>query len=233
MAGRVLLLCLMLAALPAGAAMLSGHVRDQAGAALPGVTVEIGKIATVSDRTGAWRAEVAPGRCDITFRLMNFSTVVRRGIVAADDQVFDVVLTVAASASIVVTDKKTFRNLADLDEPVNDMIGVADAASAGVVTAKQLDARPMPRAGDVLESVPGVIVSQHSGEGKANQYYLRGFNLDHGTDLALTVAGAPVNMPTHAHGQGYSDANFLIPELISGVQYKKGPYYADEGDFAS
>ncbi|HEY6137678.1 MAG TPA: TonB-dependent receptor [Thermoanaerobaculia bacterium] len=135
--------------------------------------------------------------------------------------------------SIVVTAKQTFRNLADLDEPVNDLIGIADAAAEGVVTAKEIERRPFQRAGEILETVPGVIVSQHSGEGKANQYYLRGFNLDHGTDIAVTAAGVPVNMPTHAHGQGYADANFLIPELIGGVQYKKGPYYADEGDFAS
>jgi hypothetical protein len=81
--------------------------------------------------------------------------------------------------------------------------------------------------------VPGVVVSQHSGEGKANQYYMRGFNLDRGTDITITVANVPVNMPSHAHGQGYADANFLIPEIISGVQYRKGPYYADEGDFSS
>src|SRR5262245_62300611 len=93
--------------------------------------------------------------------------------------------------------------------------------------------RPMSRAGDVLEAVPGVVVSQHSGEGKANQYYLRGFNLDHGTDFATTVAGMPVNLPTNAHGHGYSDLNFLIPELVSGVQYEKGPYFADQGDFAT
>ena len=85
------------------------------------------------------------------------------------------------------------------------------------------------RAGEVLETVPGLIISQHSGEGKANQYYLRGFNLDHGTDFATTVAGVPVNMPTHAHGQGYTDVNFLIPELVSGVQFRKGPYYAERG----
>ena len=89
------------------------------------------------------------------------------------------------------------------------------------------------RAGEVLETVPGVVISQHSGEGKANQYYLRGFNLDHGTDFATTLAGMPVNMPTHAHGHGYSDLNFLIPELVSGVQYAKGPYFADQGDFAT
>ena len=89
------------------------------------------------------------------------------------------------------------------------------------------------RTGEVLETVPGVVISQHSGEGKANQYYLRGFNLDHGTDFATTVAGMPVNMPTHGHGQGYSDLNFLIPELVSGVQFSKGPYFAEQGDFAT
>src|SRR4029078_4853394 len=87
--------------------------------------------------------------------------------------------------------------------------------------------------GDVLETVPGVVISQHSGQGKANQYYLRGFNLDHGTDLSITVDGMPVNIPTHGHGQGYSDLSFLIPELINDVQYQKGPYFAERGDFAS
>src|SRR5437899_880095 len=132
--------------------------------------------------------------------------------------------------SIVVTAKTAFRNLADVEAP-DGLIGVADAASVGVVTAKEIAERPLQRPADVLESVPGVVVSQHSGEGKANQYYLRGFNLDHGTDLAQTVAGAPVNMPTNAHGQGYSDDNFVMPELIGAVQYRKGPYYADAGDF--
>ena len=89
------------------------------------------------------------------------------------------------------------------------------------------------RTGEVLETVPGVAISQHSGEGKANQYYLRGFNLDHGTDFATTVAGMPVNLPTHGHGQGYSDLNFMVPELISGVQFAKGPYFAEQGDFAT
>jgi hypothetical protein len=85
----------------------------------------------------------------------------------------------------------------------------------------------------VLETVPGLIISQHSGEGKANQYYLRGFNLDHGTDFATSVAGIPVNTPTGAHAHGYADISFLIPELVSGVQFKKGPYFADEGDLSA
>ena len=91
----------------------------------------------------------------------------------------------------------------------------------------------MMRSGEVLETVPGMIISQHSGEGKANQYYLRGFNLDHGTDFSTTVAGVPVNTPTGAHAHGYADISFLIPELVSGVQFKKGPYFADEGDFSA
>jgi len=107
------------------------------------------------------------------------------------------------------------------------------AASQGTVTRAQITARPYRRAGEVLENVPGVVVSQHSGEGKANQYYLRGFNLDHGTDFATTVAGVPVNLPSHGHGHGYSDLSFVLPEVVGGIQYRKGPYYADEGDFAS
>jgi hypothetical protein len=107
------------------------------------------------------------------------------------------------------------------------------AASAGDISQEQMLSRPLLRPAAVLENVPGLIVTQHSGEGKANQYFLRAFNLDHGTDLALEVDDMPVNMPTHAHGQGYSDLNFLIPELAGDLHYKKGPYYADEGDFAT
>jgi len=112
-------------------------------------------------------------------------------------------------------------------------VGTSDAASQGYITPQLIEARPMLRPGEVLEYVPGVIITQHSGDGKANQYFLRGFNLDHGTDFRTTVDHMPVNMPTHAHGQGYSDLNFLIPELVSRIAYKKGPYFAEEGDFSS
>lgn len=118
-------------------------------------------------------------------------------------------------------------------DSAENLIGSADSSTEGTVTAKQLANRPLLRTGELLETVPGLWISQHSGEGKANQYYLRGINLDHGTDLATTVAGMPVNMPSHAHGQGYTDLNFLIPELVSGIQYRKGPYYAEEGDFSA
>jgi outer membrane receptor protein involved in Fe transport len=107
------------------------------------------------------------------------------------------------------------------------------SATVGVVTSEQLDLRPVMRAGELLEVVPGLIVTQHSGDGKANQYFLRGFNLDHGTDLATSVDGVPVNMPTHGHGQGYTDINFVIPELVSSIDYRKGTYYADAGNFSA
>lgn len=113
------------------------------------------------------------------------------------------------------------------------LIGLAGSATEGTVSGRQLAVRPLLRPAEVLEAVPGMIVSQHSGDGKANQYYLRGFNLDHGTDFATWLMGMPVNLPTHAHGQGYTDLNFLIPELISSVRYRKGPYHAAEGDFSS
>jgi outer membrane receptor protein involved in Fe transport len=107
------------------------------------------------------------------------------------------------------------------------------AASAMTISGADVNAQPFARPGEALEVVPGLIVTQHSGEGKANQYFLRGFNLDHGTDLAISVDGMPVNMPTHGHGQGYADINFMIPELIQSVNVRKGPYFADIGDFGS
>ncbi len=132
----------------------------------------------------------------------------------------------------MVSGRSTFRNLSTVSEQ-DELVGAADAASTGVVTALELNERARRRPAEALESVPGMVVSQHSGEGKANQYYLRGFNIDHGTDLALNVAGMPVNLPTHGHGQGYADMNFLIPELVSGIQYRKGTYAAESGDFSA
>jgi len=114
-----------------------------------------------------------------------------------------------------------------------NLVGTAESASQGTVGQEELSRRPILRPGEVLETVPGVIITQHAGAGKANQYFLRGHNLDHGSDFATTVDGVPVNLGTHAHGQGYTDINWLIPELIEGVDYRKGPYWADVGDFSS
>jgi TonB dependent receptor/TonB-dependent Receptor Plug Domain len=110
-------------------------------------------------------------------------------------------------------------------------LGTAVTASEGDVIPQQIEEQPRYRVGEVLEAVPGLIVTQHSAEGKANQYFLRGFNLDHGTDIAISIDDMPVNMRTHAHGQGYADLNFMIPELIGDLHYSKGPYFADLGDF--
>jgi outer membrane cobalamin receptor len=109
----------------------------------------------------------------------------------------------------------------------------ADSASEGHIDRQTVQELPLLRPGEVMEQVPGMIVTQHSGDGKANQYFLRGFNLDHGTDFETIFEGMPVNLPSHAHGQGYTDLNFLIPELVGGIDFNKGPYRAFQGDFAT
>lgn len=113
-----------------------------------------------------------------------------------------------------------------------NLLGSAISASEGVIGQGEIAIRPMLRTGEILELVPGMVVTQHSGTGKANQYFLRGFNLDHGTDFATFVDGMPLNMRTHGHGQGYTDLNAIIPEALATIAYKKGPYYADVGDFS-
>jgi len=114
-----------------------------------------------------------------------------------------------------------------------DLLGIAASASQGVVGQREFAYRPLARAGELVEVVPGALATQHSGSGKANQFYLRGFNLDHGTDFSVMVDGVPMNMPSHAHGQGYLDLNSVIPELVDNIEYGKGSYYADAGDFSS
>ena len=115
----------------------------------------------------------------------------------------------------------------------DELSGKTEAASVGTVLAEQIEHRPVLRPAEILETIPGMVITQHSGGGKANQYFLRGFNLDHSTDFASYIEGAPVNNVTHGHGQGYTDLNFLVPELLDKLVYKKGPYYASSGDFSS
>jgi hypothetical protein len=113
-----------------------------------------------------------------------------------------------------------------------DILGIAVGASEGAIGEADLKDLPLLRRGELMETVPGLVVTQHSGDGKANQYFLRGFNLDHGTDFAFSVDDVPVNLPSHAHGQGYSDLNFMIPELVDFIDYRKGPFYSEVGDFS-
>ena len=114
-----------------------------------------------------------------------------------------------------------------------DLVGAADSASEGLVGYDDLTTRPLLRVGELVEVIPGMIATQHSGGGKANQYFLRGMNLDHGTDFSIQFEGMPVNFRTHAHGQGYLDMNFIIPELVETIEYRKGTYSADVGDFSA
>ncbi len=226
------------AAAQAQSGSVRGTIKDETGGVLPGAVVELrgvggAPLVASTDISGRYGFDlVAPGPYTLSVTLVNFGSA-RRDLAVTAATRLDIVLHYTLSADVTVTGKTTFANLADVANPAESLIGVAQSASQGAITARQLDARPIQRAGEVLETVPGVVISQHSGEGKANQYYLRGFNLDHGTDFATTVAGMPVNMPTHGHGHGYSDLNFLIPELVSGVQFSKGPYFAEQGDFAT
>ncbi len=114
-----------------------------------------------------------------------------------------------------------------------NLLGVADTASQGSITQEELQLRPVYRVGQLLETTPGLVVTVHSGEGKAQQYLVRGFNLDHGTDIANFVDDMPVNRSTNTHGQGYSDANFMLPEVFNGLDFTKGPYHAEVGDFGA
>ena len=169
---------------------ISGRLMDETGGVLPGVTVDLrvdgAPIATTTtDGVGAYRFEnVTTGQAELMFQLINFSAVRRNVIVTGGATVTaDAVLTLSLTADVVVTATRTFRNIADLENPAEDMVGIAEAASQGAITARQLEARPIMRPAEILEAVPGLIASQHSGEGKANRYYLRGFNLDHGFGL--------------------------------------------------
>ena len=218
---------------------LTGTVRDQTGAVLPGVLVELraGTATarqTQSDERGQYRFPgLAPGRFEVSFTLVTFATVRRPVTIGSDAATVDAVMHLVLSADITVTGTSTFTNLADAAAPEQDLVGIAQSASQGAITARQLETRPIMRPGEVLETVPGVVISQHSGEGKANQYYLRGFNLDHGTDFATTVAG-----DAGEHADARSWARVLRPQLPdprarSGVQFTKGPYFAEHGDFAT
>lgn len=107
------------------------------------------------------------------------------------------------------------------------------AASSFSIQDRDFQLRPIGSVQDILRVTPGLVMVQHSGGGKANQYFLRGFDADHGTDLALSIDGVPINLVSHAHGQGFADTNFIIPEVIERVEITKGPYFANQGDFAT
>lgn len=139
------------------------------------------------------------------------------------------------AAPVPATEEGTPMELTEIiiEGKAESLLGEAPSASKGQTSMKELLERPFSRRGELLESVPGVIITQHSGDGKANQFFVRGANLDHGTDFLIYVDGMPVNLRNHAHGQGYADLNFIIPELVGELEYWKGNYYAQHGDLSS
>ena len=224
-----------------GTGAVAGRVTDATGAVLPGVAVEArpeGGGASRSARTdgsGDYRIEgLAAGAWELSLHLPNFASAVLHDVAVRPGAQtrLDATLALRLTAQVLVSAPATFRDLSTVTSE-SELFGVATSASTGVVAGSEIQDRPLARPGDLAERVPGVVISQHSGEGKANQYYVRGFNIDHGTDLALAVAGMPVNLPTNGHGQGYADLNFVIPELVGSIQYKKGTYFAEEGDFSA
>jgi hypothetical protein len=210
---------------------LSGTVVDTSGAVIAGATVQVQSANGTVQRT----THTNPNGSFIISGLAagNYQLVVSNpGFEAKEISV--TIGTTGASAplriSLTVGAVSTTINV---QGRADDLIGIAESGTQGAVGATEIEDRPILRSGEVLETVPGLIITQHAGGGKANQYYLRGFNLDHGTDIAIFLDDMPLNLPSHAHGEGYSDMNTVIPEFVKRVDFEKGPYYANVGDFGS
>ena len=210
---------------------LSGTVVDTSGAVIAGATLQLrtpdrALLRTVqSDRNGAFLISGLPAG---DYRLV---------VLNSDFETKEIPVTLETTGalaplhiSLAVSAVSTTINVQGRED---DLIGIAESGTQGTVGAAEIQDRPILRSGEVLETVPGVIITQHAGGGKANQYFLRGFNLDHGTDFAIFIDDMPLNLPSHAHGEGYSDMNTVIPEFVKRVNYEKGPYYANVGNYGS
>ncbi|MFZ1156148.1 MAG: TonB-dependent receptor, partial [Candidatus Sulfotelmatobacter sp.] len=210
---------------------LSGTAVDTSGAVIAGATVQVRSANGTVQRTTQSNASgffSISGLSAGSYRLV----VSKRGFETKEAPV-----TVGATGapaplriSLAVGSLGTTINVRGRQD---DLVGIASSAGQVTVGAEELTNRPILRSGEILEALPGLIITQHAGGGKANQYFLRGFNLDHGTDFAIFLDGMPLNLPSHAHGEGYSDMNTVIPEFVERVDAEKGPYYADVGDYGS
>ncbi|MGA2960248.1 MAG: TonB-dependent receptor [Candidatus Korobacteraceae bacterium] len=210
---------------------LSGTVVDPSGATIAGATVQVrsanGTVqkTTQSDTNGSF---IISGLSADNYQLVvsspGFETKVIPVTIGTTEA--PALLRVSLAISFVST-------TINVQGREDDLIGIAESATQGTVGATEIQDRPILRSGEVLETVPGVIITQHAGGGKANQYFLRGFNLDHGTDFAIFIDGMPLNLPSHAHGEGYADMNTVIPEFVERVDFEKGPYSADVGNYGS
>jgi len=209
---------------------LTGIVVDTSGAVIAGATVQVrslnGTVQTTaqSDANGSF---IISGLSAGNYRLVVSSP-------GFETKEIPVTLgsTVAPPLHISLAVRSESTTIS-VQGRADSLIGVAGSATQGTVGATEIQDRPILRSGEVLETVPGVIITQHAGGGKANQYFLRGFNLDHGTDFAIFLDGMPLNLPSHAHGEGYADMNTVIPEFVERVDFEKGPYFADVGNYGS
>ena len=210
---------------------LSGIVVDASGAVLSGASVMVRSTSgaverlTESDNNGSFSISgLSAGDHQLVVSNPGFATKEMPVTIgtAGEAAPLRISLTVSAVSTTV-----------EVQGREDSLIGIADSATQGTVGYKQLEDRPLLRSGEILETVPGMIITQHAGGGKANQYFLRGFNLDHGTDFANFIDGMPLNLPSHAHGEGYSDMNIVIPEFVQRVNFEKGPYYAEIGNYGS
>src|SRR6202161_567309 len=215
----------------ANPAQVSGTVVDSSGAVMAGATVQIRsvdgaeKVKTRTDANGAFSISgLAAGNYRLVVASASFETKEIPVTIGTGEASVPLRISLAVShvnTAVTVNGRK------------DDLVGIADSATQGTVGAEEIQDRPILRSGEILEAVPGLIITQHAGGGKANQYFLRGFNLDHGTDFAIFIDDMPLNLPSHAHGEGYADMNIVIPELVQRVNYEKGPYYADVGNYGS
>jgi hypothetical protein len=210
---------------------LSGTVVDASGAVIAGAIVQVrgadGAVqsTTQSDRNGFFIISGLPAG--------NYRLVVSNPDFETKEMPITIGTTGAPAPlriSLAVSALSTTINVQGRED---DLIGIAKSGTQGTVGATEIQDRPILRSGEVLETVPGLIITQHAGGGKGNQYYLRGFNLDHGTDFAIFIDDMPLNLPSHAHGEGYSDMNTVIAEFVKRVNFEKGPYYADIGNYGS
>jgi len=210
---------------------LSGTVVDTSGAVIAGAAVQVRsvngtlRVTTQSDTNGSFIVSgLSAGNyrlvvSDPGFETKEIPVTIRTTETSAPLRISLAVGPVSTTVSV--------------QGRANSLIGIAESATQGTVGATEIQERPILRSGEVLETVPGVIITQHAGGGKANQYFLRGFNLDHGTDFAIFLDGMPLNLPSHAHGEGYSDMNTVIAEFVERVDFEKGPYFADVGNYGS
>jgi hypothetical protein len=209
---------------------LSGTVVDTSGAVIAGATVQ---VRTPSGRIQATTQTNTNG----SFTLAGLPT--GSYLLAVSNSGFEMneisvtIGTAKAPALRISLMVGAVSTTVEVQGREDSLIGIAQSATQGTVGATEIQDRPMLRSGEVLEAVPGLIITQHAGGGKANQYFLRGFNLDHGTDIAIFLDGMPLNLPSHAHGEGYSDMNTVIPEFVERVDFQKGPYSADVGNYGS